>query len=528
MGRAISEPLSDITARDWDVIVIGTGIGGGVAGRALAEAGLSVLFVEMGRAGLRAEETGLDIGMADPVARAVRGLWPDPVEAEVNGQSQRFFAPLGSGLGGSSVFYAATLERPERHDLDDSPARPHPTGGWPVGYDAMLPWLDAATALFSLHGEPDPLSDIPCPALIPPPPPQPGDAMIMARLAGNGLHPYRLHTALRYLDGCAECLGHKCPRACKMDGRSAGVEPALATGRAHLLTECSVTHLARDGARVAQVFARKGGTAITLTARHVVLAAGALSSPRLLLASDSAADPDGIGNAAGLVGRNLMFHLNEIFALWPGRAAGFAGPSKSVGFRDLYFAENQRLGMVQAMGVDVGYGEIVHHLRGRVAQSWLRHVPGAMDATRIPAAIGAKIMGQAKVFVGLLEDLPYAGNRVLHDPATPERIALHYRIAPELLARRKIFRRLIGRAFRGQRTAFLTHRPEPNFGHPCGTLAMGHDPARSVLNASCRPHGIDNLWVTDASVFPTSMGVNPSLTIAANALRVAALLKDER
>ena len=528
MGRPISEPLSDIIARHWDVIVIGTGIGGGVAGRALAEAGLSVLFLEQGRAGLRAEETGLDIGMADPEARAVRGLWPDPVEAEVNGQSQSFFAPLGSGLGGSSVFYAATLERPEPHDLDDSPERPHPTGGWPVSYAAMLPWLDAATGLFALHGEPDPLSEIPCPELLSPPPPQTGDAMIMARLAANGLNPYRLHTALRYLDGCAECLGHKCPRACKMDGRSAGVEPALATGNAHLLTDCTVSRLDRDGPVISQLTARKGGDEVHLKARHVVLAAGALSSPRLLLASTSEADPTGIGNARDLVGRNLMFHLNEVFALWPGRAAGFAGPSKSVGFRDLYFAENQRLGMVQAMGVDVGYGEIVHHLRGQVERSWLRHIPGAKDATRIPAAIGAKLMGQAKVFVGLLEDLPYSENRVTHDPAHPGRIAMTYRTAPELLARRKIFRRLIRRAFRGQRTAFLTHRPEPNFGHPCGTLAMGRDPAKSVLDANCRPHGMTNLWVTDASVFPTSMGVNPSLTIAANALRVAAILKDER
>jgi choline dehydrogenase-like flavoprotein len=527
MGSTISEPLADIIARQWDVIVIGTGIGGGTAGRALAEAGMSVLFLEQGRAGLRAEQTGLDIGMADPVARAVRGLWPDPVVAEVNGQRHQFFAPLGAGVGGSSVFYAATLERPEPHDLDDSPERPHPTGGWPVSFADMQPWFDAATGLFALHGEPDPLSDIPCPALSPPPPPQPGDAMIMARLAENGLNPYRLHTALRYLDGCAECLGHKCPRACKMDGRSAGVEPALETGNATLLTECSVTRLCRDGPVITRVIARKGGQELSFKARHIVLAAGALSSPRLLLASASETDPTGIGNAQDLVGRNLMFHLNEVFALWPGRAAGFAGPSKSVGFRDLYYVEGQRLGMVQAMGVDVGYGEIVHHLRGRVDQSWLRHIPGAKDATRIPAAIGAKLLGQAKVFVGLLEDLPYTENRVTHDAANPTRITMTYRIAPELLSRRKTFRRLISRAFRGQRKAFLTHQPDPNFGHPCGTLAMGRSPANSVLDASCRPHGMRNLWVTDASVFPTSMGVNPSLTIAANALRVAAILKDE-
>lgn len=523
MGSAISHSLADITARHWDVIVIGTGIGGGTTGRALAEAGLSVLFLEKGREGLRAEQTGLDPGIFDPVARAVRGYWPDPIRAEVNGTAQEFHAPIGAGVGGSSVFYAATLERPEPHDLDDSDARPHPTGGWPVSFAQMLPWFDEATRIYALHGQPDPLSELPNPALAAPPPAQPGDAMIMQRLRDNGLHPYRLHTALRYLDGCAECLGRKCPRACKMDGRSAGVEPALATGNATLLTGCSATRLERDAAEVTRVHAERGGDAISLTARHVVLAAGALSSPRLLQASTSAADPQGIGNAHDFVGRNLMFHLNEIFALWPGRAAGFTGPSKSVGFRDLYFADNQRLGMVQAMGMDVGYGEIVHHLRGRVERSRLRHIPGARDATRIPAAIGARLMGQAKVFVGLLEDLPYRENRVSDDGG---RISLTYRIAPELLARRKTFRRLIRRAFKGQRTAFLTHAPEPNFGHPCGTLAMGTDPAGSVLDASCRVHGLRNLWVTDASVFPTSMGVNPSLTIAANALRVASMVRE--
>ena len=151
-----------------------------------------------------------------------------------------------------------------------------------------------------------------------------------------------------------------------------------------------------------------------------------------------------------------------------------------------------------------------------------------MDLTRIPAAIGAKVMGTAKVFVGLLEDLPYAENRVVLDTNSPDRIILEYRVTEELLARRKLFRRLIRNSFKGTRTAFLTHEPEPNFGHPCGTLRMGVDVGESVVNAECRVHDVPNLWVTDASVFPTSMGVNPSLTIAANALRVADRIKDSK
>ena len=125
--------------RVWDVIIIGTGIGGGTIGRALAECGQSVLFVEQGPDGPRAEQTALNPGLADPVARAVRGFWPDPVTGLIDGQKREFFAPLGAGVGGSSVFYAATLERPAPHDLDHSASHPHPTGGWPVSDAQMRP-----------------------------------------------------------------------------------------------------------------------------------------------------------------------------------------------------------------------------------------------------------------------------------------------------------------------------------------------------------------------------------------------------
>ncbi len=518
----------DIQETNWDAIVIGTGIGGGTCGRALAEAGLRVLFLEKGGAGYRTEETGLDLAMGDPVARRLRGYWPDPVRATLNGNTNEQFAPLGSGVGGSSVFYAATLERPARHDLDDIAGRPHPTGGWPISFDQMTPWLDRAAQLYMVNGTPDPLNASETHSLAAAPAPSPGDAMIIDRLRTNGLHPYQLHAALARIDGCQDCLGRKCPRPCKMDGRSAGVEPALATGHAKLLTDCEVTQLSIEGGHVSTVLARHAGKTLILRARHIVLAAGALSSPRLLLASANEDAPNGIGNHSDQVGRNLMFHLNEMFAIWPGRATSDTGPSKSVGFRDFYFADGRRLGMVQAMGVDVGYGEIVHHLRGRVERSWLSRLPGAKDATRIPAAIAAKVLGTAKVFVGLLEDLPYSENRVYLDPKAPGKIAFTYQIQPELINRRRLFRRLIRRGMKGIRTAFLNHEPEPNYGHPCGTLAMGIDPATSVVSADGNIHGIKNLWVTDASVFPTSMGVNPSLTIAANALRVAENIKGTR
>ena len=499
--------------RDWDVIVIGTGMGGGTIGRALAERGQSVLFVEQGPDGPRAEQTALNPGLTDPVARAVRGFWPDPVSALIDGQPRQFFAPLGFGVGGSSVFYAATLERPAPHDLDHSASHPHPTGGWPVSDAQMRPYFAKAEAMYQVTGGQDPLADT---ASLPEPPPlNAGDEEIVRRLTDRGLHPYRLHAAVKYLPGCAECFGRKCPRPCKMDGRSAGVDPALATGNAELLDRCEVTALRGTATTITHVEAIHRGQPLVLRAKRVVLAAGAFGSPRLLLAS-TADWPQGCANSSGMVGRNLMFHVNEMFAIWPGRA--FAGPSKSVGLRDLYHVGGERFGMVQAMGIEASYGEITHYLRAMLDRSKLRVLSGLV---RIPALIGAKLLGNAKVFVGLMEDLPYADNRVTFDPANPGKISFTYNLHPELLARRKTFRRLIRQAFSGFRPLFLTHAPELNYGHPCGTVRFGTDPATSVLTPDCQAHDLDNLWVVDASFFPTAMGVNPSLTIAANALRVA-------
>ncbi|WP_425071546.1 GMC oxidoreductase [Sagittula sp. S175] len=492
---------------EWDAIVIGTGIGGGTLGRWLAEAGQRVLFLEKGLADARSAENGLSETFV-PEARAVRGLWPDPLTVEVDGVRQSFYPPLGAGPGGSSVFYAATLERPERHDLDDVPGRPHPTGGWALGFDAFAPYYAEAARRFRVYGTPDPLSaEAPLP-LRDPPALTEVEAALMARFRAAGLHPYHAHTGVERVAGCGMCLGRKCPKACKMDGRSAGVEPALVTGRAELLTGAEVTRLVMDGARVAAVEVRVGGLVRVFRAKRYVLAAGALGSPRVLLRSACEGWADGVANGSGLVGRNLMFHVNEMFALWP----GVDGPAtKAISLRDLYHRDGARLGTVQAMGIRASYGEIVFYLNRMLAGRGLSRLA---PLTRLPAAMAARILGSAQIFVGLMEDLPYAENRVGADGV------VHYTLHDELKARRRAFRRAIRRAMPGRRM-FLGVVPELNWGHPCGTLRFGDDTARSVLRPDGRAHGVENLWVADASFMPTSMGVNPSLTIAAWALRVA-------
>jgi choline dehydrogenase-like flavoprotein len=513
--------IADLCQKEWDVIVIGAGLGGGTIGRRLAEKGLSVLFIESGPKGRRAEEQLLRDDVVDPVARRVRGFWPGWVEATIDGRAVRHPATIGTGVGGSSAFYAGTFERFERHDVDHSDERPHPTGGWPVSYDDLLPYFSDAERLYEVCGDEDPLSTEAPSSLLPPPEMDACDRSMMEGLRRSGLHPYRIHLGVRFLPGCKKCFGFKCPRDCKRDGRSVGVEPALRTGRAALVDMCHVRALRGTKDKITYVEAERGGEILKFRARRYVLASGAFGSPRVLLSSRSEDWPDGCANSSGLVGRNLMFHLTELVAIWPDRGVGSDGPSKAISVRDLYYCNGRRYGALAAMGIDASYGEIVHFMNGMFDRSALRNLRYLRHFTRIPASIAAKMFGRAKVFSALIEDLPYATNRVLLDESKPWQVGYEYTISAELLQRRREFRRLLKQRLRHQRSFFLMLQPLLNLPHACGTLRFGDNAATSVLDSSCRAHDVSNLYVADASFMPTSSGSNPGLTIAANALRVA-------
>ncbi len=515
----------DAEQQHWDVIIIGAGMGGGLAGRRLAEKNLSVLYVEKGPAGYRNEQQHLRIDIADPVARHAHGAWPKPMAAKVDGADLQFFAPIGCGVGGTSVYYAGALERPERHDIEDHPDMPHPVGGWPISYDDLKPYFTLAEDWLHISGTQDPLTPQDPTDLAMPVPIAPGEEAMIADFEKQGLHPYRQHLAIRNIPDCQSCQGRKCPRSCKMDGRSGGVEPALQTGHARLLTDCDITEILDDSLGVTGLRATVGGAAYTLRARTYILAAGALGSPRLMLAS-SRSNPKGCANSSDWVGRGLMFHVNEMFALWPRANQVFPGASKAISLRDLYTYKGNRLGMIQSMGVEASYHNIAHYLAGLYDRSFLRRFKGLRYTTNIAALTASRILGRAKVFVGILEDLPYPENRVVLHPDDPEILAVEYTISSELRARRNLFRRRIRALFAKNRTLLLGQTLDLNYGHPSGTLRFGHDPATSVLDRDCKAHDLDNLYVADASFMPTSMGVNPSLTIAANALRVADIIAD--
>jgi choline dehydrogenase-like flavoprotein len=512
--------IAEVVGHVWDVIIIGAGMGGGMIGRRLAEQNLSVLFIDSGLAGRRDDEREW-CSIEDPMERRERGYWPAPMKATIGGRSSTFYGPVGSGPGGTSLFYAATLERPERHDLEDSHEIPHPTGGWPVGYDDFQAYYEAAEALLHVCGEADPLSRETAPRLQVAPPLSEGDAAMVEAFRREGLHPYRKHVGVRYLPECPECFGRKCPLKCKMDGRSAGVEPALATGNAVLLDGTDVVALRGSGQNISHVEAMRDGQVFSLTARRYVLAAGALGSPRLLLASASEHWPAGCANESGLVGRNLMFKLCERLAIWPEDPADFNGPVNTISLRDFYCKDGTRFGHLQSMGLEASYGDIVQYLNGKFDQRAPRFLRPLREMTRVPAFLASKVFGNARIFQGLLEDMPLEENRVFLDPDDRMTIRFEYSFSDELLARRKAFRALLKQGLGRQRSMFLDVSPELSLSHSCGTLRFGTDPGTSVLNASCRAHSVENLYVADSSFMPTCTGINPSLTIAANALRVA-------
>lgn len=504
----------------WDVVIVGTGMGGAAIGHRLVEAGLRVLFLEKG---------GSTFAKADPATadhpdhRVLAGYWPGRVSVEIDGAGGDVLLPLGAGVGGSTNLFSAALERFERSDIESTPGMPHPTGGWPVPWSDWVRYYEQAEQLLRVRGDPGP-DRTDADHLLGLPPPSAVDASLSRLLRHNGLTPYRLHVGIAYRPGCGECGGHKCPWRCKSDAQSIFIEPALRSGRATLYDDCEVLRLDADEAMVRQVVFRRDGEVRRVSARAIVLAAGAYHSPALLLRSANEHWPAGLANRSGLVGRNLMFHANEWIAVWPKAGLSTAGPRKTIGFRDHYRRGGTRLGGVQSTGMTASFGNISAFLMGRLELSRLGRLPGMGKLVKLATFAAVRLFGDATIFVMLVEDFGLPENRVTLDAVDPMRIRVRYRVGRDLSGRARLARKLLKRSFKGAGTLSLQGAVQLNLGHACGTCRFGTDPQVSVLDPNCRAHGLNNLHVVDASFMPSSGGTNPALTIAANALRVGDIL----
>jgi choline dehydrogenase-like flavoprotein len=492
-------------------------MGGGFTAWALANSGHDVLLIERG-----IEEKTPPTGNEpsdDPEMRLAGSRWPAMSAFEIDGVMNRGYTPLGSGIGGSTNWYAAALERFADLDIDVLPNVPHPTGGWPVSYEEFIPFFEQAERMLHVAGTNDPLNAHRAEHLLEPPPLGPCDTDFVNLFEKNGLHPYRLHVGIRYLPGCDECLGRLCQRNCRADIRSVLAE---AVKKPTIMARSEVVRLESTADRVTSVIVVQGDKEIRINAKVFVLAAGAIHTPKLLLNSKNDHWPNGLANHSDLVGRNLMFHATQNFALWPGKQLPSSGPRKSISFRDFYYVNGERCGCVQSTGFELGYGEFLMHLYDRFDRSGPSYLRMLRPFLRIPAAMTIKRLGRGTIFVNLIEDLPYPENRVLLNQDEADGVSVQYTIKAELRDRGALLRKLITDRLRERRLTFLSPDIELNFGHPCGTCAMSNDPSTGVVDRDCRAHGIANLFITDASFMPTSGAINPSLTVAANALRVSA------
>jgi choline dehydrogenase-like flavoprotein len=190
--------------------------------------------------------------------------------------------------------------------------------------------------------------------------------------------------------------------------------------------------------------------------------------------------------------------------------------------RDFYVVNGRRLGYVQSLGADAGRGNIAGFLKDALRRRGLRHERLLSLLVMLPSYVASWALGEASIFAAMTEDDPDQNNRIVLDPQEPNGAVFEYAITDDLRQRAEALREAFARHIRPWRLMRLSPTVTMNYGHPCGTCRFGDDPASSVLNRDSRAHDVDNLYVVDASFMPRSGAVNPSLTIAANALRCAA------
>lgn len=508
-------------------------MGGGTIGFELARLGRRVLFLEKGRflhggPGQRVEpRAGAD---PEQEMRLVTGRWPTPLRGRTSFGPVEFFAPLGCGSAGTTALYGAQLERFAPADFQ--PRANFPEAGdanlpdaWPVSHAEMVPYYRRAESLYRVCGTPDPLNPDPEAKLRTPPPLSARDEVLHESFTELGLHPYRAHVGFEYVANCFEC-SDVCPVGCKSDAGGVCVAPALEKFDASLLSECEVVELVADRSRLRAVRARWRGRELTIPTKAVALAAGAFMTPLLLLNSRSGPWHAGLANRSGMVGRNLMLHTSDFLTIDPGGSHSALGPTKSLALNDFYFDDGRKLGTLQKVGLPLESPFILAYLRYAEARDprwWRKPISGLLPRA---AQVASRIFARASLFATIVEDLPYRENRVVPDANAASGMRFEYRYTRELRERNQRLRRRIARALAPRhRVRVVTGGANNlNYGHVCGSCRFGESAATSVLDASNRAHDLDNLYVVDASFFPSSGGTNPSLTIAANALRVAAII----
>ena len=506
-------------AVDYDVIIVGSGAGGGTLAHSLAPSGRRVLILERGD-WLPREVENWDADAVFVQNRYVsKDTWYDARGTAFQPQIHYF-------VGGATKFYGAALYRLREQDFGEVKHHGGISPAWPIGYDVMEPYYTRAERLYQVHGlrgeDPtEPPASSPYP--FPPVSHEPRIQTLFDGLAAAGLHPFHSPNGIMLDEAspafstcirCATCDGFPCLVHAKADADVVAVRPALSQDNVTLLRNAEVTRLVTDpsGRSVTSVVAMIDGAEQRFSASVVAVSAGAANSAKLLLASANDRHPAGLANGSDQVGRNYMFHNSRAF-LAVSKEKNDTRFQKTLGLNDYYFGDadfDYPMGNVQMVGKSSA-----PMYRGE------KHI-----AELAPMFALSDVAEHAVDFWLSTEDLPDPDNRVTL--AKDGNVTLTYR--PN---NREPLEQLYGRVKKslnllGMHPHHLIPRdvymkndvPIAGCAHQAGTVRFGSDPATSVLDEDCKAHELDNLYVVDTSFFPSIGAVNPALTAMANALRV--------
>ena len=488
-----------MTRLSASVVVVGSGMGGSTAALALARRGADVLVLERG------ERLPREPANASPRAVFVERRYK-PAETWVDGRGKAFAPGVHYVVGGNTKVYGASLPRLRESDFTAVEHLEGTSPAWPFSYADLEPYYAEAERIYRVHGtagedptEPWRSGPFPWPAM----PHDPYVAAMAERLRAVGVHPSANAMGVDRREGgacivCRTCDGFPCPYGAKSDAETCALDPALATGHVRLATGVRVRRVVLDGTgrRVDHLVAEGPDGEVTVTGGAFVLAAGAVNSAALLLASD-------VGNSSGLVGRRFMMHNNAHVAAVDLDRPNEAVFTKTLSVNDWYHDGGD--------GYPLGALQLIGKVQGVMMKSW---------ATRVPLAVLDRLAHRSVEWLVMTEDLPSPENRVLVDADGRIRTV---RTAIGRTTHRQLHRRAKGLLHAAGYDAVFTQWFDISMNsHQCGTVVAGTDPATSVLDPWCRSHDVPNLWVVDGGFFPSSAAMNPALTIAAQALRTVA------
>jgi len=492
----------------FDIIIIGSGAGGGTIARELAGTGARILIVERGDFVPQEDQNWNPASVWKDLRYRTTETWLD--------EAGRSFRPyMHYCVGGNTKFWGTVMYRLRPEDFKEMQHADGVSPAWPIDYDTLAPYYDRAEAMYEVHGEvgldptEGPRNPYPFPAI----PHATVVGAIVEQLRAQGLHPSPLPLGLREnCIFCNTCNSFPCKIHAKSDAEICAVRPATAMGNVTLWVNATARKLVTDssGQKVEAVEIDRSGVVERVSAPLVIVSCGAVNSAALLLRSASDKHPNGLANSSGLVGKRYMAHLATMMQGFHPFKVNDTVFQKTVAINDFYLKGRRvkyPLGAIQSQG----------RTHGVMAQTVVPQVP--LWAYEAWVARGVD-------WLTMTEDLPTIENKVTVEPNG--QIRLHYR-PNNLVAHQELVdetKRILGEL--GFWIVMSHSHKAKNTTHQCGTLVFGTDPAESVLDTYCRTHDVDNLFVVDASFFPSSAAVNPGLTIVAQAIRAADHIKEAR